>query len=287
MRIYQQRPGMRTVYLLAILLAAGSGGVQDAPPEPLAAEAIMASVAANQDRAERLRSEYVYHQRIRIVTRKTNGKLMRDEVADYEVLPTSQGSKKERKSITGRYWHRGQYHEFQGEPVPEADSLDGDLINDFRNDLTDDKSKDGLTRDLFPLTSEEQKKYQFKLLGEETREARKVYHVAFRPKDKSDLAWAGEAIVDAEDFEPVQVFTKLSRRVPFAIRTFLGTDLPGIGFNVQYRRQPDGVWFPASFGTEFRLHAVFFINRTISISLENTDFEHTHVESRIKGVEPE
>jgi hypothetical protein len=35
------------------------------------------------------------------------------------------------------------------------------------------------------------------------------------------------------------------------------------------------------------LRAVFFINRLITISLENTDFERTHVESRIKSAQPE
>jgi hypothetical protein len=84
----------------------------------------------------------------------------------------------------------------------------------------------------------------------------------------------------------VRVFTKLSRRIPFAVRTFLGTDLPGVGFNVVYKRQEDGVWFPATFGTEFRIRAIFFINRDVSVSLENTDFQHTHVESRMKVIGP-
>lgn len=278
---------MPTLRGFGVLLLAGLGCLAGAAQEPPAADTVMARAAANQDRAEKLRSEYVYRQRIRIVTRKTNGKLMREETAEYQVIPAPQGSQKVLKLITGRYRHKGKSVEFQGEPVPDADSLDGNLISDFRQDLTHDESKDGLARDLFPLTTDEQKKYQFKFLGEEEREGRKAYRIDFRPKDKSDIAWAGEALIDAEDFEPVTVFTKLSRRIPFAIRTLLGTDLRGVGFNVQYRRQADGVWFPTGFGTEFRLHAVFFINRDISISLENTEFEHTHVESRIKGVQPE
>jgi hypothetical protein len=85
----------------------------------------------------------------------------------------------------------------------------------------------------------------------------------------------------------LRVFTKLSRRIPFMVRTMLGTDVPGVGFNVVYKRQPDGVWFPESFGTEFRIRALFFINRDISVSLANTAFEHTHVETRMKIVGPE
>jgi hypothetical protein len=277
---------MRSVYFLVFLIAA-TAWAQEAAISPPSAEVIMARVAANQDRAESLRSEYIYRQHIHVATLKTNGKLMREEDAEYSILPGPDGSKKERKNISGRYWHKGEYHSFTGEPIPDADSLDGDLIGDFREDLANEKSKDGLARDLFPLTSSEQAKYAFRLLGEEEHEGRKAYRIGFRPKDKDDLTWAGEALIDGEDFQPVQVFTKLSRRIPFAVRTLLGTDLPGIGFNVNYRRQADGVWFPSSFGTEFRLHAIFFINRQIIISLENSQFEHTHVESRINSAQPE
>ena len=79
------------------------------------------------------------------------------------------------------------------------------------------------------------------------------------------------------------MFTKLSRRLPFGVRTFLGTDLPGIGFAVHYRRQDDGVWFPVSLGSEFRIRALFFFNRIMTVSLENKAFEHTHVQTRIYG----
>jgi hypothetical protein len=277
---------LRTVYFLVFLIAA-TAWEQEAAISPPSAETIMARVAANQDRAESLRAEYIYRQHIHVATLKTNGKLMREEDADYAVLPGPEGLKKERKAISGRYWHKGEYHSFAGDPIPEVDSLDGDLINDFRDDLMDDKSKDGLARDLFPLTSGEQAKYTFRFLGEEEHQGRKAYRVGFRPKDKGDLTWAGEALIDGVDYQPIQVFTKLSRRVPFAIRTLMGTDLPGLGFNVNYRRQADGVWFPSSVGTEFRLHAIFFINRQVIISLENSHFEHTHVESRIKSVHPE
>jgi hypothetical protein len=79
----------------------------------------------------------------------------------------------------------------------------------------------------------------------------------------------------------MRVFTKLSRRIPFAVRTLLGTDVPGLGFNVEYRKFDDGAWFPVSFGTEFRLRAVFFINRDLSVSLENSGFRRASVESAI------
>lgn len=287
---------MLTPRFALIVLAGSLALAQNAPPEPakaesanasLTADAIMARVAQNQDSSEALRKQYVYRQHTHILTHKPkDGRLLREETADYDVTPTPDGTQKQLKLITGRYWQKGKYEAFEGEPVPAADSLDGSLINDFRDDLSNDQTKDGLGKDLFPLTSEQQKDYSFTLLGQETEAGRSVYHIAFRPKDKGDLSWAGEAYVDVLEFQPVRVFTKLSRRMPFAVRTLLGTDVPGIGFNVVYKRQEDGVWFPSTFGTEFRLRAVFFINREISVALENSGFQRTHVESKMKVIGP-
>ena len=245
----------------------------------------MERVATNQDRSQVLRKEYVYKQHIHILTHK-GARLMREETADYDVVPTPDGTEKQRKLLSGRYWHKRTYETFEGDNVPEEDSLDGGLIKDFRDDLLNDKTKDGLAKDLFPLTSEEQKAYAFTLLGQAVEGGRSVYHIGFRPKDRDEITWAGEAFIDTAEFEPVRVFTKLSRRIPFMVRTMLGTDLPGLGFNVVYHKLEDGVWFPATFGTEFRLHAVFFINRQISISLQNTAFERTHVKSTMRVIGP-
>lgn len=294
--------------LIAALWVAGI--LQGADRPPLTADAIMARVAANQDRADKLRSEYIYHQRIHVVLQKSNGTRMRDEVADYLITPTPDGTQRKLTAISGYYRRKGRYLEFKGEPRPDPDSVDGDMLNDFRHDLMEENttdgitialrkdsgdehsdqhsdqhsksehSKDGIARDLFPLTSDQQKDYQFKLIGEDTQQGRPVYRIGFGPKDRSDLDWAGEADIDATDFQPVRVYTKLSRPLPFLVRKLL-VDLPGVGFNVQYQRQPDGVWFPTSFGTEFRIHLFMVWGRTIMISLQNTGFERTHVQHQI------
>ena len=243
----------------------------------------MARVAANQDRSEKIRSQYIYQQHIHVASRKGNGKILREETTDYHVVPKPAGTERTLQQLTGRYWHSGKYVDFAGEPVPEPDSTDGELVHSFREDLTNDDSKDGLARDLFPLTTEQQETYQFRLIGEETFEGHKTYHVGFTPKDTEDIEWAGEAFIDEDEFQPMYVFTKLSRRIPFGVRTMLGTDLPGIGFAVHYRRQEDGVWFPTSLGSEFRIHVLFFFTRNMSISMENKSFEHTHVQSKIVG----
>jgi len=257
--------------------------VRTAPAEN-SADTIMARVATNQDSSEKLRSQYIYQQHIKIITRKTSGKILREEIADYHVIPKPDHTERTLQQLTGRYWHKGKYEHFSGEPVPEPESTDADLIHEFREDLTNDESKDGPARDLFPFTSDEQNNYKFRLLGQELFEGRQSYHIAFTPIDDDDVDWAGEAYIDVQEFQPIYVFTKLSRRMPFGVRTFLGTDLPGIGFAVHYRRQDDGVWFPISLGSEFRIRALFFFNRNLTISLENKAFEHTHVESKIVGV---
>lgn len=269
--------------LIGVLVFAGLLLPHARADEPLSAENIMARVAANQDHSEKLRSQYVYQQHIHVVSRKSNGKILREETTDYHVVPKPVGVERTLQQLTGRYWHGGKYLNFEGEPVPAADSTDGELVHSFREDLTNDDSKDGLARDLFPLTTEEQQTYQFRLMGEETFEGRKTFHIAFTPKNTDDIDWAGEAFIDENEFQPMYVFTKLSRRMPFGVRTVLGTDLPGIGFAVHYRRQEDGVWFPTSLGSEFRIHVLFFFNRNMSISMENKAFEHTHVESKIVG----
>src|SRR5208282_2658295 len=297
--------GRLMVRVLAFLLAAGLADGQNAQPqvqtEPLKADDIMVRVAANQDRSESLRKEYVYKQHIHIATHKPKSRMMREETADYDVVPLPDGTQKQLKSLTGRYWTKGKYVAFQGklvpeaagpdadliqnlrnhEPVPEAGRTDADLIHNLRNNLLNDKSKDGLAHDLFPLTSEEQKNYQFKLLGQEVEAGRSVYHIAFAPKDEEEPTWAGEAFIDVAEFQPVRVFTRMSRRIPLLVRT-MWFDLPGFGFNVVYKRLEDGVWFPSSFGTEFQMQfgPLFFSNRDISMWLENSGFEHTHVETK-------
>jgi len=74
------------------------------------------------------------------------------------------------------------------------------------------------------------------------------------------------------------VFTKLTGNIPLLVRT-MWFDLPGFGFSVDYKRQENGVWFPSSFGTEFRVHTgpVFFFNRDVAISVSNSAFERTNV----------
>jgi hypothetical protein len=276
---------MAKLRLISIVLFLAFSARPTPADDSLTAVAIMTRVATNQDSNQKLRSQYIYHQHIHVISKKPSGKILREETADYHIVPWPDHTERTLEQITGRYWHKGKYEAIRGEPLPEAESTDGELVHDFREDLTDEKSKDALARDLFPLTTDEQKDYKFRLIDHEPFEGRQAYHIAFSPKDNEDTAWAGEAYIDAQEFQPIYVFTKLSQPLPFGVRKFLGTDLPGIGFAVHYRRQEDGVWFPTSLGSEFRIRALFFFNRTMTVSLENRDFEHTHVQTKITAAD--
>jgi hypothetical protein len=282
--------------LLAVAIAVFAGPTivaQSVAPAALTAAEIMAKVAANQDRTEAARTHYIYQQHIRIASRKPGGKVMCEEVTDSRVSPQQKESQQQLLTLDGRLWHKGRYVHYTKLPDGKAeadgvnvsiggdDPMDRDLVESLRSNLADDKSKDGLGKGLFPLTTQQQSQYLFTLQGRQTMNGRDVYHVSFRPKDKNDFDWKGEAFIDAHEFEPVVVYTEMSRKMPLAVRTLLGTNLPGLGFSVTYDREPDGVWFPVSFGTEFRMRVLFFLARDISMSLANTHFEKTHSDVRI------
>lgn len=167
---------------------------------------------------------------------------------------------------------------------PNSDeTLDRDLVENMRWNLIHDKSKDGVAAHLFPLTTKDQADYAFRMRGRERLNGHDVFHISFRPKNRKDFGWSGDAYIDTTAFEPVLVSTGMARKIPFAVRTFLGTNLPGLGFTITYAPQPDGVWFPVSFSTEFKIHVLFFFNREIILDAQNRDFEETHVTSRIVG----
>jgi hypothetical protein len=152
--------------------------------------------------------------------------------------------------------------------------------------MTNDKgSRDGIDRDLFPLTRGEQRKYDFKLQGAEQYRGRPVFRVSFLPKphppDGDSGSWKGAALIDAEEYQPVLVTTNLAFKVPMAVQILLGTNVKGLGFSVAYQKFDDGVWFPVSYGGEFEVKAVFFYKRTISVSMTNTDFRRTDVTTKV------
>jgi hypothetical protein len=294
----------RTTLVWSCLFAAWScaPGVaeQATRSDPLpSAEAVMAKVATNQDQAEAERAHYVYVQHAKMVSRKGNN-VMCEEITDYRITPSSDGSHAELLKLDGRQLANHNYLSYSALPPDQSspkkedendsisvtikdDSLDRDLVENMRSNLIHDKSKDGISAHLFPLTSKDQADYVFHMVGRERMNGRDVYHISFRPKDKNDFGWSGDAYIDATAYQPVLVTTGMARKIPFAVRTFLGTNLPGLGFTVTYAPQPDGVWFPVSFSTEFKIHVLFFFHREIILDAQNREFEKTHVTTKMIG----
>jgi len=218
-------------------------------PSPTA-EAIMARVATNQDQADVARSHYVYVQHARVVSRK--GKtVMCEEITDSRVVPSDSSSHVELLKLNGRVRRKHEYVTYttlqsgtnEGKSAVEGghDSLsidigddDRDMVENMRSNITNDSSKDGMGKRLFPLTSMSQKDYQFHLIGRERINDRDVFHIEFRPKDKDEFDWKGDAYIDTIAYQPVVVRTAMSRKIPFAVRTLMGTNVPGLGFTIVY-----------------------------------------------------
>jgi hypothetical protein len=269
--------GVKQVLMLLALSAAGA-----AVPD---VREIMSRVAENQDRAQELRRQYTFHQKQLLRLMRGNNRVAREERREYDVAPEPEHVRKSLIHFEGRYERHGKYIDYNQPGYQYKDiDIDGDLINDLSEDMTNDgKSRDGLACDLFPLTAREQRKYDFKLAGVETWRGHEVYRVVFQPKPQADEAtWKGEALIDTAEYQPLEVHTSLAMRIPVAVKVLLGTNIKGLGFSVSYQRFEDGVWFPVSYGGEFEVRSVFFYLRKIAVSMVNDSFRRTHVESSIR-----
>jgi len=254
------------------------------PASELSADEIMDRVAANQDKSLAERKNWTYRQTVLTRLNRTNGKLAREEDKEYVVVPTPKGFEKELVRFSGKYEHKGKHVEYDepGYEYKEMD-IDAELSDELADELMSDKSgRDGLSPGLFPLTSKEQKKYDFKLRGRERYRDHEVYRIEFTPKSEGDDAfWAGEALIDTAEFQPVLITSFQAKPLPIAVKMLLGTNVKHLGFKVQYKKVADGVWFPASCGGEFSLRALFFYGRKISIAMNNSGFQKTDVQSRV------
>jgi len=240
---------------------------------------ILSRVAWNQAKTEDARHEFLYHQMQTVRLRRADGKLAREEFREYNIAPKPRGVERQLIAVQGRFAVHGDYVVYDEVPKQNV-GIDAGLVDGFLEDLNNDHSRDGISNDLFPLTYHQQLKYTFQLIGAEMHRGRRVYRIRFKPYDP--FGWKGEALIDAEEYQPVFVSTSLGRGIPLAVKTLLGTDVKGLGFSVSYQKFADGVWFPVSYGGEFELRVLFFYKRTISVSLTNTDFERVDVTSAVR-----
>ena len=261
--------------------------------QPETARDIMAKVADNQDRAQQMRSAFIYHQSILLRFKRGNGRLAREEQREYTVTPTTKGSNKDLVHFAGKYESHGTFFDYDkpGYQYKDVD-IDGELADDFVHDFANDEgARDGIGGDLFPLTSKEQKKYTFRLDGKEDFRGTEVYRITFKPArssgDNNDgTCWAGEALIDIHAYQPVLITTWLAKGVPIAVQILLGTNLKHLGFKVSYKKFDEGLWFPVSYGGEFQVRAVFLYKRTIAMSVTNSGFQKADVTSTVSFQPP-
>lgn len=265
-----------------------------APAEPPPLDEMLARLAANQERAVEARARVVYRQQSRSRLLRGGGKLAREEWREYTVTPTPTGAQKERVSFKGQYEKGGKLLPYDEPGFRHKDvDLDGDILESLTDDLVHDrKTRDGLATDLFPLTRAEQRKYDFRLTGARKVAGRDAWIVAFTPrKGEESAAWSGEVAIDKKAFQPLFVTTKLGKVIPGWVRVVFGINLKQLGFSVTYREVAPDLWFPATYGSEFFLRLFFGYSRTITLSLENSDFRFASAESAITyelaGLRPE
>ncbi len=277
---------MRELGAFALFVAWAAVGLLSAAD--LTVEEILARVAENQARSEQARSSIVYEQEVLVRLLKDKGKLAREEEHHFTVTPTPDGQEKTRTYFRGVLRHKGELLPY-AEPHFERGKIDIDAdLSETMLDLTNDRSKDGVARSFFPLTKREQRKYSFRLLGVEDLDGRPTYRIAFAPKRKGSLAldddghWKGEVFVDRERFQPVYLHSGMASKVPLLIRTLLGTNVKQVGFALRYEEVEEGLWFPVSYGGEFRIRGLFFYVRTVTLSMVNQEFRRTEVDSRVE-----
>lgn len=261
------------------------------------AAGIMAKVAANVEQASDARKQYVYHQRVHSSLVRASGDVARREKREYSAFPGENRTEKKLVSFSGEY-RKGKQMIAYSDPGHKYKGmdLDGDLISSLTEDLVNDtKSRDGIPHSLFPLSVKDLPSYNFVMMSEAEFKGRRTYIIKFEPQKKETCLtvgsednnecqsqpWKGEVWVDAAEFQPIRIDTHLAFEIPWGVRVFLGTNLRQTGFSVTYVRVAENVWFPATYGTEFRLNVLWGYKRTITLSMESSAFQKTDATSTI------
>lgn len=245
----------------------------------------MAQVAANLERGSELRQRYVYTQKIRTRLLRTNSRLAREEHRVLTVTPSEKGTGKKLIHFEGQYSEKDKLLSYSSPGFRTKDlDLDGELIESLSDDfVSDSASRDGINMHLFPFLAKDLPSYRFTLTGETQFQNRPAYRVLFEPLPDAaeSRPWAGEMLVDREDLHPLSIQTKLTFKMPFLVKSILGTNLRQTGFSISYTRLAPGIWFPATYGTEMRLDVLFGYKRVITMSMESSDFQQVSADSAI------
>lgn len=249
---------------------------------------ILESVLQNQTKSLEARRAWLFRQQTLVRFLRGNGDLAREELRHYEVRPKPDGMEREMKSVEGKVSIGKQTYSYTDPEYRSGNiDLDGELVDSFADDfLFQEKLRDGLPDDLFPLSTEMVNRHRFTLHGAEDYRGRQVYRITFAPakKTKEHPAgwWKGEMLVDVGALQPVLVVTTQAKGLPVAVRTLLGINLKQTGFRLEYSELEPGLWFPTRYGGEFSLRVLFGYSRRIALSLRNTEFRKASAQSSIR-----
>ena len=266
---------MRFLTITLAAAAAAYGAESVTPP----VEVILGKIAESQEAGREARQRIVYSQLVHAKLLRTNGQLAREEKRTYTVTPTAKSFGRTLEKFEGWYERRGKMIPY-GEPDfhYKGMDIDGELINDLINDWTGNQgSRDGVDRDLFPLTAAHQQKYTFR--------ATAPFRLAFEPRRTDggqSSPWKGEITVDPETLHPRTMNSTFAYKIPMAVKIIFGISLRQLGYAVTYDKTIDDLWFPISAGTEFSLRVLFGYARTMTLSMKNYDFRRAAAESTVK-----
>ncbi len=253
-------------------------------------QTLMAEVAENQRKSWEARTSFVYRQQVHLRFLRSGGQVCRDEYRYYDVFPQSQITEKRLIQFNGRYYKDGKFFDYGKPGFTYKDmDIDGEVIDDLAEDLTNDKnSRDGLISELFPLKAEDQVKYHYRLEGKTKYKGRDAFVIGFDPMKHnvtkggdSGPCWGGEIMLDALESQPLLITSRFVEKIPFWVKTALGTNLQHLGFKVEYQKFSDGIWFPVAYGGEFDLKVLHFYKRNMVVSLENKDFRRAEIQTRL------
>jgi hypothetical protein len=266
-------------FFMLLLCAAGTLPAQTA-------DEIIKRVAENQDIAAAGRTHFIYHQNVLVRMKRTNGKLAHEETRDYTVAPSPTGLERKLVSVSGKV-QRGSRTVIYSDASFHDKGLDVDrgIVQGIAEDFGKD-NKDGVDNDLFPLNSKALKSYRFTLKGSEKYQDHDVWDIQFEPVkvswDDDDHCWHGEALIDKAENQPMMITSSFACKIPGAVKVLLGTNVQQIGFKVTYQKFDDGVWFPVTYGGEFKFRALFLYARSVGVGLINSDFKKTDVQTAVK-----
>ena len=155
--------------------------------------------------------------------------------------------------------------------------------------MHDKNGKDGIANDLFPLTYHRQLKYDFKLVKEETYQGSKVYRVRFEPKQKPKLGdlddggaiWKGEALIDAEEYQPIRVSTEMAWKMPLRRQDAAGHQPPRGGVHGDVSEIRGRPLVPGELRRRVRVARRVLLSSDDDVNMTNSDFRRTDVTSNI------